>query len=116
MLAAVNATSAGRWRRMPATKLPAVALEAARARRVVHHRPAGAVDQAEMDVDAVADPHAGDDRREGDTAAHAPRDRARHLPQDHRLVGRRQARRGAMLISYWLRPYSGWISSTSMPA
>ena len=102
---------------MPATKLPAVRLRPPGPAGSCIARAAVAVDEPEMHVDAVADPHAGDDRREGHGArpGGAP---PRAPPRAGSPPGRPASSpgRGAMLISSWLMPYSGWISSTAMPA
>ncbi len=74
-----------------------------RAARVVQHRLAVAVEEAEVDMSAAADAVWIVDRRETDTVAQAERHCLRKLARDHGFVRGAQAqhRRGGHLELLW---------------
>ena len=62
---------------------------------IVHHRPPGKIDQAHVNVDAVADDVRRDRRRKADPMPEDPGRGTGQLANDHRTVGRGTPTAGA---------------------
>ena len=83
---------------------------------IVHHRPPGKIDQAHVNVDAVADDVRRDRRRKADPMPEDPGRGTGQLANDHRTVGRGYANGGRVGHLVLAGTILGQVGSGSMPA